>query len=540
DVKTNEENSNKSGDIDDDSQTHGKSTEAGCTNIDNSANSEDAVVVERTQDSRADSDDVEIQFKSDEKVVNDEPGELEKTQTDIDTTEHKETIDAHNEENVVQDEKSVVEDAQNTDKELPEQPSTSQTPESQNPKEQQEADSWGWGSWGSMLSQATAGLSSVIESVESSLGIPEPGEIAKKVADDEKTTETVIENEPTVTDTIPQEPSQDDSEINKSEVEGGQGSFLSGLSSVVSEGLGALEYIGKKTMDVISEGDPGLRNKRQFMSKGPTLSQMLREAKEDAEYKVAHPDYKESVMNVKLTTEFDKFQGLAHLEALEILSKESESKVEAHIIDLTKEELMTIKPLLRTIQEVVQIEDDGDDDEDEQDFETEVSSSLAELHLSHVPNKTNSVHNRVKEWIDSCITEQSENPKCRDHVEIYTAGISALAEITACSVEQFHKVAEVMLLLADESDTSALVRAQSLKKLTLCVCREVSNLASKFAVALSTITKESEDPEAIESLITTLYLESSDSSRYVQHAFKLLCPVLQQSSLSESTNPAKS
>lgn len=54
---------------------------------------------------------------------------------------------------------------------------------------------------------------------------------------------------------------------------------------------------------------------------------MLREAKEEAEYKAAHPDYKESIMNVKLTTEFDTYQGLAHLEALEILSKESEVKV---------------------------------------------------------------------------------------------------------------------------------------------------------------------------------------------------------------------
>jgi len=63
--------------------------------------------------------------------------------------------------------------------------------------------------------------------------------------------------------------------------EEGQGSYFSlfgvpGLSSVVSEGLGALEYIGKRTMDVISDGDPGLRNTReQLMPKGPTLSQVM-------------------------------------------------------------------------------------------------------------------------------------------------------------------------------------------------------------------------------------------------------------------------
>lgn len=58
----------------------------------------------------------------------------------------------------------------------------------------------------------------------------------------------------------------------------GQGSYIFpvfGLGSVVSGGLEALEYIGKKTMDVISDGDPGLRNRReQLMAKGPTLSQV--------------------------------------------------------------------------------------------------------------------------------------------------------------------------------------------------------------------------------------------------------------------------
>lgn len=216
--------------------------------------------------------------------------------------------------------------------------------------------------------------------------------------------------------------------------------------------------------------------------------------------------------------------------------------MEDHIINLSKDELMAVKPLLRTIQDVLQIEDeeDDDDEEEQQDFEAEIVTCLAELNLTHIPNKTKSVHSKVKEWIDSCLKEQIENPKCKDHIEIYSAAIAALAEITACSVEQFHKVAEVMLLLAEESDISALVRAQTLKKMTLCVCREVSNLASQYAAALSTLSKESEDPEAVESLITPLYLESSDSSRYVQHAFKLMCPVLQQASLSETTSSKSS
>lgn len=42
---------------------------------------------------------------------------------------------------------------------------------------------------------------------------------------------------------------------------------------LVTEGIDALEMIGKKTMNVITEGDPGLRSKRNMFQK-PTLSQV--------------------------------------------------------------------------------------------------------------------------------------------------------------------------------------------------------------------------------------------------------------------------
>ena len=46
---------------------------------------------------------------------------------------------------------------------------------------------------------------------------------------------------------------------------------------LMSGGLDALEFLGKKTMDVLAEGDPGLRQKREKLTgKGPSLSQVLR------------------------------------------------------------------------------------------------------------------------------------------------------------------------------------------------------------------------------------------------------------------------
>ena len=44
---------------------------------------------------------------------------------------------------------------------------------------------------------------------------------------------------------------------------------------LMSGGLDALEFIGKKTMNVLAEGDPGLRQKREKLAgKGPSLSQV--------------------------------------------------------------------------------------------------------------------------------------------------------------------------------------------------------------------------------------------------------------------------
>lgn len=46
---------------------------------------------------------------------------------------------------------------------------------------------------------------------------------------------------------------------------------------LMSGGLDALEFIGKKTMDVLAEGDPGLRQKREKLTgKGASLSQVSR------------------------------------------------------------------------------------------------------------------------------------------------------------------------------------------------------------------------------------------------------------------------
>ena len=64
---------------------------------------------------------------------------------------------------------------------------------------------WGWGSWGAVLNQATStmtsGLSQVIEKVETTLGIPEPGELQDEAfPKDEKKEVITMEPKPSEID----------------------------------------------------------------------------------------------------------------------------------------------------------------------------------------------------------------------------------------------------------------------------------------------------------------------------------------------------
>ena len=113
---------------------------------------------------------------------------------------------------------------------------------------------------------------------------------------------------------------------------------------LVAGGIDALEYLGKKTVDIISEGDPGLRSKRgnMFSSNKTSLSTVLQEARQENEN--ANNSIESSKKpEVKFSDVFEKFQGNANLEALEMLSNECNSKLERILklhSDQAKEEIV--------------------------------------------------------------------------------------------------------------------------------------------------------------------------------------------------------
>lgn len=329
--------------------------------------------------------------------------------------------------------------------------------------------------------------------------------------------------------------------------------------TVISGGLDALEFIGKKTMDVIAEGDPGFKKTKGLMNRNSTLSQVLREAKECEEQQKAENATSEPNKKAHYGMLFDEFQGLSHLEALEILSRESEAKVKSVLTTLSGEELTKLREDLQNIKEpfsLMEFDDELEDDtkcDDGEDFVKELTDVLKGLQIStsadklskarknafnHITNMKLRSENIEKEKEDK---EEGEGEKEERQKEKNTetaeteytvedahlSAITSLAEFTARSIEQFHKTAE-MLLYSNTEGAAAPEQAKILSQVTIVICKEVSLLSKKFTSCLTTIGAN-EKGEVLNPLITSVFLEASNSASYIQDAFQLLLPVLEVS-----------
>ncbi|MEQ2259388.1 hypothetical protein XENORESO_010955, partial [Xenotaenia resolanae] len=304
--------------------------------------------------------------------------------------------------------------------------------------------------------------------------------------------------------------------------------------SVISGGLDALEFIGKKTMNVLAENDPGFKKTKTLMQKTASLSQMLREAKEKERARLSNQPL--SAPTARYGILFDNYQGLSHLEALEILSNESEAKVQAFLSSLTEEEQQEVKKELIFIKEIFIKQDEEEEDREETEGETKDNAAdgeefvsvltelLFELHVAATPDKLSKARMRAQEWVykveqlggEAFSGESTEDQKDdgqnkkeekkKDEEEqlednrseeedkakdsdlqsvegIYRSSVGSLAEVTARSIEQLHKVAE-LILHGQEQEKPARDQAQILTKLTCAMCKEVDCLTKRFSGTL--------------------------------------------------------
>lgn len=419
---------------------------------------------------------------------------------------------------------------------------------------------WGyWGSWGkSLISSATAtvatvgqGLSQVMEKAETSLGIPSPTELSARVQQCDQQNRGEGTSEP---DAGPEAASPVGSAME----------MLSSLSSVVqstgktviSGGLDALEFIGKKTMDVIAEGDPGFKKTKGLMIRNSTLSQVLREAKECEEMQMVgeEEEYPSSSTQRKAVVHygvlFDHFQGLSHLEALEILSRESKSKVKSVLSTLSGDQLTELRVELQLLDEAFALLEFDDDEEQSKEedgsaYEQELVEALNGLHVSTSAKKLHQACQHALEQVDEMTKHPEEEERNEEEgtttfsiEEVHAAAISRLAELTARSMENFHKVAEMLLFSPPATRGSAAQEATALSQVTLLLCKQVSLLSKRFSCCLTAIGSK-EKADVLNPLITGIFLEASNSASYIQDAFQLLLPVLQVSHIQGRADPAQ-
>uniref|UniRef100_F6TP08 Family with sequence similarity 114 member A2 n=1 Tax=Equus caballus TaxID=9796 RepID=F6TP08_HORSE len=322
--------------------------------------------------------------------------------------------------------------------------------------------------------------------------------------------------------------------------------------SVISGGLDALEFIGKKTMDVIAEGDPGFKRTKGLMNRSSTLSQVLREAKEKEELWTSNEVTMETDKKTHYGLLFDEFQGLSHLEALEMLSRESEIKVKSILNSLSGEELETLKQELEQLKEAFSLAEFCEEEEEEkkgdEDFTKEITELFSQLNVSSKPEKLARARNTAYEWIRTSLSkplEEKEEGEKRLEAEktahinknsiedIHAFAIRSLAELTAYSIELFHKTA-ALVLHGRKQEVTAVERSRTLSQMTVMLCKELSSLSKEFTTCLTTAGVK-EKADVLNPLITAVFLEASNSASYIQDAFQLLLPVLEISLIENRT-----
>ncbi|XP_044801919.2 protein NOXP20 isoform X3 [Bubalus bubalis] len=404
----------------------------------------------------------------------------------------------------------------------------------------------GWGSWGkSLLSSASAtvghGLTAVKEKAGATLRIHSVNSGSSEGAQPHD------ENE--VSQIADAAADQSPAESPPTSPSSGSRGMLSAITnavqntgkSVLTGGLDALEFIGKKTMNVLAESDPGFKRTKTLMERTVSLSQMLREAKEKEKQRLAQQLTAERTAHYGML--FDEYQGLSHLEALEILSNESESKVQSFLASLDGEKLEVLKNDLISIKDIFAakaFENEENQEvqgieENKEEFASMLTELLFELHVAATPDKLNKAMKKAHDWVEEDQTvvsvdvaeesedktekeekeEKPENPeedKMKEKTnktveEVYMLSIESLAEVTARCIEQLHKVAE-LILHGQEEEKSAQDQAKVLIKLTTAMCKEVASLSEKFTNSLTTVGSN-QKAEVLNPMINSVLLEFS-------------------------------
>lgn len=327
-----------------------------------------------------------------------------------------------------------------------EEPVQVKTPaEEVQPKAETPASSWrSWGAF-NVISNASKTVASITtqvsQSIIDSINIPEPEEMAKIQAEEKKRKQA--SDEGSASDDKNSEKS-DDSRFNLD-------NLLSGVSQisskVVSGGLDTLEGIGKKTISILQESDPNIKNKIRSMNVNnqPNLSDLLNEAKDRDESPLTSQTYTFEHL-------LDEHKGLVFLEALEILSNQSKMKIELLLKPLSDKVLTEMQETLDEVKELCELDTENiDESVTAQNLESKLKAATADLNVKLNFTDIVSHSKESQQWLDEL--DNSVQPS-----SIYQESIHVMAKACALSLNNLQKLAELLLSqdhrsTADESDS---------------------------------------------------------------------------------------
>ncbi|XP_037039719.1 protein FAM114A2 [Bradysia coprophila] len=382
------------------------------------------------------------------------------------------------------------------------------------PKPAEPSNNWGWTPWGGMVQLLSTATSHVSQVIESGMGVPDPEEIARMQHEEN------VKNRENPEQVVASDTRKDDKSMLL-------GNLMSGVSQignrVISGGLDSLESIGKKTMTILQENDPGLLNKRKMLGMmdkdTPVLSQILREAKEkteEAEQNLKEIQKQRYKKQLHFETLFDDYHGLVHLEALEMLSQQSALKLKALMAPLTGLALSELEETLNEVKELCELPEMDNEESDglhtTEELSDKFKTSVEDLDV------TVDFKEIIQCWSDNISWLDSETTK--SHQEIYEKALRCLAQTSAICINKMHKLAELLLIKEHHSTAD---EADSLVQITSVMCWHLSGISARFGNSLS----QMENKDEVNSLITSIFLEGSNSTSYVQNAFQLFIPILQ-------------
>uniref|UniRef100_A0A2M3Z3N3 Protein FAM114A2 n=1 Tax=Anopheles braziliensis TaxID=58242 RepID=A0A2M3Z3N3_9DIPT len=404
-----------------------------------------------------------------------------------------------------------------------------------------------WGSWKpswggaavSFLSSASKSVASITTNItqviESGIGVPNPEDLARRQAEEEAKLRAdgyLPEEKPSE-----ERPNQTEDRFRFDQLVSGVTQIS---SKVITGGLDTLEGIGKKTMTILQENDPGLLNKRKLLGLTPNdgviLSQVLREAKaktEERERNLKQIQKHQYKKKLHFETLFDDYHGLVHLEALEMLSKQAQLKLESLMAPLTGKALEELQETMTEVKELCELPEMESETADADGTQTvdELEQKLRETITDLDPSVKVDFGEILKSWSEYTAWldgNKRTGEDARSAQDIFEKAMHALAQTTALCVLRMHKLAEILLISEHHSTAT---EADVLVQLTTVFCWHLSGVAARFCSELTNHTQSNSPSSANESdastLITNIFLEGSNSTSYIQNAFQLFIPILQ-------------